>query len=164
MRLVDFAHTEAASTTDENYLFGLKTLVEILEDIVREGRTTTHVYENQRCAAPGAMEASLLLLPPPTPSLRQCGGGVVTGASRLATGGGSTLKWGVLTRVRACVRLGGGGGGGAAGAVRCCTGTVGRAWWARIGRCGRTPRGRPSYAPTPARAGPSSSDPAPTQR
>jgi hypothetical protein len=65
---VDFAHTEAASTTDENYLFGLKTLVEILEDIVREGRTTTHVYENQRCAAPGAKEASLLLLPPPQAS------------------------------------------------------------------------------------------------
>lgn len=48
VRLVDFAHTEAASTTDENYLFGLKTLVEILEDIAREGRTTTHAYENQR--------------------------------------------------------------------------------------------------------------------
>ncbi|ELR15133.1 EF hand domain containing protein [Acanthamoeba castellanii str. Neff] len=54
VRLVDFAHTEAASTTDENYLFGLKTLVEIMEDIVREGRTTTHVYENQSHTKPSA--------------------------------------------------------------------------------------------------------------
>lgn len=49
MRLVDFAHTEAATTLDENYLFGLGTLVEMLEGIAREGRSTSHVYENQRC-------------------------------------------------------------------------------------------------------------------
>jgi hypothetical protein len=48
VRLVDFAHTEAATTVDENYLFGFGTLVEMLEDIAREGRSTSHVYENQR--------------------------------------------------------------------------------------------------------------------
>lgn len=42
------AHTEKATTLDENYLFGLKTLIEMLEDIASEGRTATHVYENQR--------------------------------------------------------------------------------------------------------------------
>jgi len=48
VRLVDFAHAEPALTLDENYLFGLRTLLEMLEGIANEGRTATHIYENQR--------------------------------------------------------------------------------------------------------------------